>query len=56
MGLIFTTFGLLALLAGYLLGSIPFGLLFTRAAGLGDVRRIGSSSVTMIGVSTRGGK
>ena len=30
---------------GYLLGSIPFGLLFTRAAGLGDVRRIGSGNI-----------
>ncbi|MEC9368917.1 MAG: glycerol-3-phosphate acyltransferase, partial [Pseudomonadota bacterium] len=27
---------------GYLIGSIPFGLLLTRAAGLGDVRKIGS--------------
>lgn len=30
---------------GYLLGSIPFGLLLTRAAGLGDIRRIGSGSI-----------
>ena len=33
------------LLAGYLLGSIPFGLLLTRAAGLGDIRRIGSGNI-----------
>ncbi|HEU0158015.1 MAG TPA: glycerol-3-phosphate 1-O-acyltransferase PlsY [Hyphomicrobiaceae bacterium] len=38
-------YGLLALLAGYLLGSIPFGLLLTRWAGLGDVRRIGSGNI-----------
>jgi glycerol-3-phosphate acyltransferase PlsY len=29
----------------YLLGSIPFGLLITRAAGLGDVRQIGSGNI-----------
>src|SRR5918992_24351 len=27
-------------LVGYLLGSIPFGLLLTRAAGLGDIRKV----------------
>lgn len=36
---------LLALAFGYVLGSIPFGLLFTRAAGLGDVRQIGSGNI-----------
>ena len=30
---------------GYLLGSIPFGLLITQAAGLGDVRKIGSGNI-----------
>jgi glycerol-3-phosphate acyltransferase PlsY len=30
---------------GYLLGSIPFGLLLTRLAGLGDIRQIGSGSI-----------
>lgn len=30
---------------GYLLGSIPFGLLLTRAAGLGDIRKIGSGNI-----------
>jgi len=33
-----------AALGGYLLGSIPFGLIFTRLAGLGDVRAIGSGN------------
>ncbi len=33
------------LMLGYLMGSIPFGLLFTRAAGLGDVRAIGSGNI-----------
>ncbi len=32
-------------LLGYLLGSIPFGLLLTRAAGLGDIRAIGSGNI-----------
>lgn len=34
-----------ALLGGYLIGSIPFGLLLTRAAGLGDIRAIGSGNI-----------
>lgn len=33
------------LLLGYALGSIPFGLLLTRAAGLGDIRAIGSGNI-----------
>ena len=36
---------ILAAIAGYLLGSIPFGLLITQAAGLGDVRKIGSGNI-----------
>src|SRR5690606_3396258 len=40
-----TTTILIALALGYLLGSIPFGLLITRAAGLGDVRKIGSGNI-----------
>jgi glycerol-3-phosphate acyltransferase PlsY len=32
-------------LLGYLLGSIPFGLLLTRAAGLGDIRKVGSGNI-----------
>ncbi len=35
---------LVAVLA-YLIGSIPFGLLLTAAAGLGDIRRIGSGNI-----------
>jgi glycerol-3-phosphate acyltransferase PlsY len=34
-----------AFLFGYLLGSIPFGLVLTRLAGLGDVRKIGSGNI-----------
>ena len=40
-----TYVSIIALAFGYLLGSIPFGLLLTRAAGLGDVRNIGSGNI-----------
>ncbi len=41
---------------GYLLGSIPFGLLVTRAAGLGDVRKIGSGNIGATNVLRTGNK
>ncbi|MBL6456814.1 glycerol-3-phosphate 1-O-acyltransferase PlsY [Belnapia sp. T6] len=47
---------LLALLLGYLLGSVPWGLLLTRAAGLGDVRAIGSGSIGATNVLRTGNK
>jgi glycerol-3-phosphate acyltransferase PlsY len=47
---------LLCLLLGYLLGSIPFGLLLTRAAGLGDVRLIGSGNIGATNVLRTGRK
>ena len=46
----------LAGLAGYLLGSIPFGLLLARAAGLGDVRKIGSGNIGATNVLRTGNK
>ncbi len=46
----------IALVAGYLLGSIPFGLLLTRAAGLGDVRKIGSGNIGATNVLRTGNK
>lgn len=47
---------LLAIITGYLLGSIPFGLLLTRAAGLGDVRAIGSGNIGATNVLRTGSK
>jgi glycerol-3-phosphate acyltransferase PlsY len=45
-----------ALVFGYLLGSIPFGLLITRAAGLGDVRKIGSGNIGATNVLRTGNR
>jgi glycerol-3-phosphate acyltransferase PlsY len=47
---------LAALAFGYLLGSIPFGLLLTRWAGLGDVRSIGSGNIGATNVLRTGNK
>jgi glycerol-3-phosphate acyltransferase PlsY len=47
---------LVALVFGYFLGSIPFGLLLTRAAGLGDVRSIGSGNIGATNVLRTGRK
>jgi glycerol-3-phosphate acyltransferase PlsY len=46
----------LMLIVGYLCGSIPFGLLLTRAAGLGDVRKIGSGNIGATNVLRTGNK
>ena len=43
-----------AALCGYLLGSIPFGLLIVRIAGLGDIRKIGSGNIGMANVLRTG--
>jgi acyl phosphate:glycerol-3-phosphate acyltransferase len=47
---------LVAAIVGYLLGSIPFGLVVTRIAGAGDIRQIGSGSIGATNVLRTGNK
>jgi acyl phosphate:glycerol-3-phosphate acyltransferase len=56
MDLFFSPFVLCSLALGYLLGSTPFGFLLTRAAGLGDVRDIGSGNIGATNVLRTGHK
>jgi glycerol-3-phosphate acyltransferase PlsY len=51
-----TTDRFLALLIGYLLGSIPFGVILTRLAGKGDVRKVGSGNIGATNVMRAAGR
>jgi glycerol-3-phosphate acyltransferase PlsY len=50
------THSILFAIIGYISGSIPFGLLLTRLAGLGDVRQIGSGNIGATNVLRTGNK
>jgi acyl phosphate:glycerol-3-phosphate acyltransferase len=56
MDVLFNAHTLIAIAVGYLLGSIPFGYLLTRAAGLGDVRSVGSGNIGATNVLRTGHK
>src|SRR3984893_18211966 len=55
-GLPWTLAYLVPAVVGFLLGSIPFGLLLTRAAGLGDIRKVGSGNIGATNVLRTGRK
>ena len=52
--MVFSSF--VSAILGYIFGSVPFGLVFTRLAGLGDIRKIGSGNIGATNVLRTGRK
>ena len=52
----FSAWFIVAAIIGYLVGGIPFGLVITRIAGLGDIRAIGSGNIGATNVLRTGRK